>query len=84
MFVHVDNARRAGSRYIRVSSKANTKSLRGKKNHRQWNWVLPWMVLVCYRKKWERSLIDEGKNLGKRNVGSIRWAGIPIMPWSQK
>lgn len=31
MFVHVDNTRRAGSRYIRVSSKANTKSLRGKK-----------------------------------------------------
>lgn len=31
MFVHVDNARRAGSRDIRVLSKANTKSFRGKK-----------------------------------------------------
>lgn len=31
MFVHVDNTRRAGSRYIRVLSKANKKSLKGKK-----------------------------------------------------
>lgn len=42
------------------------------------------MVFVSYRKKWERSLMDEGKHLGEKNVGSIRWAGIPIMPWSQK
>jgi len=31
MFVHVDNTSRAGSRYIRVLIKANTKSFRGKK-----------------------------------------------------